>query len=221
MKREAVCWRFCTKLESWRKKRLIRWKPTRPIRGQTATDWRLHCARSKLRSKWADSPVGGGNVPTLQKQRTNTPWRTDSSILSKRWPRLSRKPNLKSFSVEKIPAAPRINLEDFNTQLNLPLSSCLHPRLIQLPSPAITLPNTKPLPVPITYTCKGRSESDGSELKITFFHMLIVCYSEDYRNTGRRSETDVRWSSTVWFTADPGQMYSAINFLTLCLFYNS
>lgn len=76
-------------------------------------------------------------------------------------------------------------------------SSCLHPRLIQLPSPAITLPNTKPLPVPITYTCKGRSESDASELKITFFHPLIACYSEDYRNTGRRSETDVRWSSTV------------------------
>lgn len=57
--------------------------------------------------------------------------------------------------------------------------------------------NTKPLPVPITYTCKGRSDSDGSELKVTFFHPLIACYIEDYRNTGRRSETDVRWSSTV------------------------
>lgn len=57
--------------------------------------------------------------------------------------------------------------------------------------------NTKPLPVPITYTCKGRSDSDGSELKVTFFHPSIACYSEDYRNTGRRSETDVRWSSTV------------------------
>lgn len=220
MKHEAVCWRFCTKLESWRKKRLIRWKPTRPIRGQTATDWRLHCARSKPRSKWADSPVGGGNVPTLQKQRTNTPWRTDSSILSKRWPRLSRKPNLKSFSVEKIPAAPPINLEDFNTQLGLPRPPALIvPPSTPHPTPIpCYYPPTKPLPVPITYTCKGRSDSDASELKITFFHMLIVCYSEDYR---RRSQTDVRWSSTVWFTADPGQMYSAINFLTLCLFYNS
>lgn len=28
-----------------------------------------------------------------------------------------------------------------------------------------------------------------SELEITFFHPLIVCYSEDYRNTGRRRQT--------------------------------